>query len=126
MKHKLDYTNLKEREPFHYPSPVFNQGKGSRNNELLGTLNNDGDREAQNVTTPDDILDTETRENDLLANIYADQEENYIPADEGDTEVKEIPLYYVRNKRAPRDAVPAVEDDLYAVMSSDDKIKKAA
>jgi hypothetical protein len=83
-------------------------------------LNDDGERTEKNQTNFDDIVDNEDREDELLASIDADKEENYIPADEKDTTIKEIPDYYVRTKKAPRGTTPAVEDDLFAVMSSDD------
>ncbi|MDR3169189.1 MAG: hypothetical protein LBU27_05545 [Candidatus Peribacteria bacterium] len=120
MKHKTYYADPREREEFHYPAPASKQGEGRRNNELFGILNDDGEREEQNQTHFNDIVDNEDRENELIASIDADKEENYIPADEEDTTIKEIPAYYVRARKAPRSAMPAVEDDLFAVMSSDD------
>lgn len=115
----------RETERFYSPAPASGQGMGTKTNELLGTLNEDGDwEENEYVRVEDTIPEEGSREDDLINQIDADNDEYYIRAEESEVKSELLPprRNRFRNGIAPSDAIPAVKDDLYAVMSSDDPV----
>ncbi|MDR2541568.1 MAG: hypothetical protein LBD11_07630 [Candidatus Peribacteria bacterium] len=123
MKYQYYAKDPRETQEYHYPAPASGQGIGRKSDELLGTLNENGEWEEKTSLHPiEKISDEGSREDELIAQIDSDNDEYYTRADEAEVDAETLlpRRNRFRNGKSPSDATPVVEDDLLAVMSSDD------